>query len=159
MSDFERSDELIILLGQLDRIGNYYLNHSFEKSGFPVTREQWVIMKMLWEKNGVSQQELADDLMKNKASITSLIENMEKKDLVSRKTNSFDKRSKMVFLTEKGKDIRLSIDDFFRKLTQDFVKSIDVGELNTTRNVLEKMLANLVHMKKKNLLKVVAEKS
>ena len=76
MSHFDRSDELVILISQLDRINNYYLNHTFEKNGYPITREQWVIMKMLWEKNGVSQQELADELMKNKASITSLIENL-----------------------------------------------------------------------------------
>lgn len=152
MAGFELSDELIILLGQLDRIGNYYLNHSFEKSGFPVTREQWVIMKMLWEKNGVSQQELADELMKNKASITSLIENMEKKDLVARKTNTFDKRSKMVSLTEKGKDLRLSIDDFFVKVTQEFIRNIDPHDLDVTKEVLEKMLSNLVQMKKKSLL-------
>lgn len=152
MSDFEFSDELIILLGQLDRLGNYYLNHSFEKSGFPVTREQWVIMKILWEKNGVSQQELADELMKNKASITSLIENMEKKDLVSRKTNSFDKRSKMVSLTEKGKDIRMNIDGYFKKVTREFIKNIDTGKLDITKDVLEKMLSNLVQMRKKSLL-------
>lgn len=152
MSHFDRSDELVILISQLDRINNYYLNHTFEKNGYPITREQWVIMKMLWEKNGVSQQELADELMKNKASITSLIENMEKKDLVARKTNSFDKRSKMVFLTEKGKDLRMSIDSFFKKATLDFVNEIESEELNTTYQALEKVLANLVHLKKKSQL-------
>lgn len=152
MSDFDRSDELVILISQLDRINNYHLNDTFEKNGYPITREQWVIMKMLWEKNGISQQELADDLMKNKASITSLIENMEKKDLVARKTNSFDKRSKMVFLTEKGKDLRMSIDSFFKQVTRDFVNEIGDKELRITHETLEKVLVNLIQLKKKSLL-------
>ncbi len=150
MTDFELSDELVILIGQLDRLGNYYLNHSFEKNGYPITREQWIIMKILYEKNGVSQQDLADELMKNKASITSLIENMEKKDLISRKTNSFDKRSKMVFLTEKGKDLRQKIDDYFHQITMQFVNEIEISNLNMTKSVLEKILDNLVTLKRKD---------
>jgi len=151
MTDIELSDELVILISQLDRLGNYYLNHSFEKNGFPITREQWIVMKLLWEKNGVSQQDLADELMKNKASITSLIENMEKKELIFRKTNSFDKRSKMVFLTDRGKEIRQNIDEHFHKITQEFVNEIETSNLNQTKDVLEKILDNLVSMKKKSI--------
>ena len=152
MSGLELSDEVMFLIGQLDRLGNYYLNHSFEKKGYPITREQWVIMKILYDKNGVSQQDLADELMKNKASITSLIENMEKKGIVSRKTNSFDKRSKMVFLTEKGKDLRMEIDQHFQKITADFVNEIETSNLNQTKDTLEKILENLVTLKRKKVL-------
>jgi len=154
MNELELSDEVMFLIGQLDRLGNYYLNHSFERKGFPITREQWIIMKILYDKNGVSQQDLADELMKNKASITSLIENMEKKGIVSRKTNSFDKRSKMVSLTELGKDLRLDIDQHFQKITSDFVNEIETSNLNQTKDTLEKILNNLVSLKKKEVLLV-----
>ena len=58
----------------------------------------------------------------------------------------------MVFLTEKGKDLRMSIDSFFKKATLDFVNEIESEELNTTYQTLEKVLANLVHLKKKSQL-------
>jgi len=76
---------------------------------------------------------------------------MEKKELIFRKTNSFDKRSKMVFLTDRGKEIRQNIDEHFHKITQEFVNEIETSNLNQTKDVLEKILDNLVSMKKKSI--------
>jgi len=145
------SEDLLFIVGQLDRLEGYYLNFLFDKMGFPVTREQWIIIKYLWDRNGVSQQELANDLLKNKASITSLIENLEKREFVTRKTNAYDKRSKMVFLTEKGKNLRENINKLVQQTTGELTRGLDKDQLINAKEVLDKILNNLVFLKRKNM--------
>lgn len=144
------SEELLFLVGQLDRLEAYYLNYLFDKMGFPITREQWIIIKLLWEKNGVSQQELANNLLKNKASITSLIENLEKKEFVIRRINSYDKRSKMVFLTDKGRQLRERVYNFVQQTLQELTREISREQMVSAKGVLQKIINNLVFLKKKN---------
>ena len=151
MQGIHKSEELLFVVGQLDRLEGYYLNYLFEKRGYPLTREQWTIIKILWDKNGVAQQDLANELLKNKASITSLIENLEKKGLILRKTNLYDKRSKMVFLTDEGRRIREEVHTFVQETTNDLTRNVSEIDIQNTRQVLSKILDNLVFLKKKSL--------
>lgn len=67
-----------------------------------LTFEMLQIMVILWKKEGVNQQELADKTFKDKASLTSIINNLQSKELVVRMQDSADRRNNIINLTPKG---------------------------------------------------------
>lgn len=46
----------------------------------------------------MNQQQIADSVFKNKASLTSLLANMERKDLVVRNEDTSERRNKIIIL-------------------------------------------------------------
>src|SRR5436190_1955125 len=64
------------------------------------------IIGLLWRKEGITQQEIADTVSKDKSSMTYLINSLVKKELVKRVEHESDRRHKRIYLTDKGKEVR-----------------------------------------------------
>jgi len=67
-----------------------------------ITYEMLQVLMVLWKKNQVNQQEVANTVQKNKASLTPLIDNLVKKKLVTRSEDPRDRRNKIISLTPTG---------------------------------------------------------
>lgn len=111
-----------------------------------ITYEMFQVLLYLWSKNDVNQQDIADAIQKNKASITPLVDNLCKRGLVTRTLNPNDRRNNLISLTPKGK----ASEDVFKPIQKEFYQLLfsesSVTEINQTVNVLnrlaEKALAN-----------------
>lgn len=68
-----------------------------------ITVEQTGILKRLVEKDGLFQRELADNQIKHKANITRMLDILEKKEMIIRKADSFDRRKFRIFITDQGR--------------------------------------------------------
>lgn len=64
------------------------------------------VLSSLWHEQGISQQILAERIAKDKACLTNLMNNLEKKGYVHRKEDLADRRNKLVFLTPEEKSLR-----------------------------------------------------
>ena len=73
-----------ILNGKVSAAINRKLSRNFRQNGMEITPEQWTVLLFLWEKDGVTQQELCNATFKDKPSMTRLIDNMERQHLVVR---------------------------------------------------------------------------
>ena len=71
-----------------------------------LTYPQYLTMLVLWEKDGLSVQQIADRLQLEGATVTPLVQRMERMGLVYKKRSECDERRQDVFLTEKGHAIR-----------------------------------------------------
>ena len=60
------------------------LQKKFNASGINLTIEQWSVLYHLWKQDGASQQELCNASFRDKPSITRLVDNLEKLNLVKR---------------------------------------------------------------------------
>ena len=72
------------------------------ESNAGITFEMLQIMSCLWSEQGISQQTLAERTAKDKACLTNLMTNLEKKGYVCRMESPNDRRNKLVYLTEEG---------------------------------------------------------
>lgn len=82
-----------------------------------LTPPQYYILTTLWKKDGLPFYELADGCQCTRATITGIVDTLEKKGLVFRETNPKDRRSLLVKLTPKGKSLKGStptLDRIFR---------------------------------------------
>lgn len=115
------------------------IQRSMKLNKIDITFEMLQIILHLERRDGVNQQELADKTFKDKASLTSLLKNMEKKKLVSRVEDSSDRRNKKVFLTSKGRECG----DCMRPLLKDIYVSVGKGadkkQMELSINYLEEL--------------------
>ena len=61
-----------ILNGKVSAAINRKLSRNFRQNGLEITPEQWTVLIFLWEKDGVTQQELCNATFKDKPSMTRL---------------------------------------------------------------------------------------
>lgn len=73
-----------------------------------LTPPQYFILNLLWGQDKRPFKELADLLNSSRATITEIVDALERKELVIRTPNPADRRSLLVSLTEKGYKLRLS---------------------------------------------------
>ena len=72
---------------------------------YDLTYTQFVILMLLWEKDGISISQLAQRAQLTKATMTPLLKRMEQKELIQRQMLSHNERQKSIVLTEKGKQL------------------------------------------------------
>ena len=94
-----------ILNGKVSTAINRKLSRNFRQEGVEITPEQWTILLFLWEKDGVTQQELCNATFKDKPSMTRLIDNMERQHLVVRISDKKDQRNNLIHLTKTGREL------------------------------------------------------
>ena len=122
-----------------------YLNKIFTKHGFNLTPEQFLVMDTLWDEGVLSQQQIADILVKDKNSVTKLIDALEKKDLVYRLTDDQDRRLNKIHLTEHAKSIKDEITEVAINSTNSIIRDIPKEELIAFIKVLNKMSENILY--------------
>jgi DNA-binding MarR family transcriptional regulator len=103
----------------------------------------YLILRALWEKDQRSQQELADDVFKDKASLTKLVVNLEKRGLIYRTEGELDRRSKIVALTAEGRALRHRVYPIVLDLIETLETGFSTGQLVMMQQMLEKMYARL----------------
>lgn len=67
-----------------------------------LTRSQWRVMAYVNRTPGISQTQLAQDIQCSRMAITALLDRLEGKGMIERRTAQTDRRMRAVFLTDKG---------------------------------------------------------
>jgi DNA-binding MarR family transcriptional regulator len=119
------------------------LQKNFRNAGLDITIEQWSILYHLWKDDCLSQQELCDRTYRDKPSITRLIDNLEKQGLVNRTSHSHDRRKNMVCLTDLAKTLQQQTIDLANQTMDEALVGINKQEIETVKNVLQKVYDNL----------------
>uniref|UniRef100_I2PYV9 Transcriptional regulator n=1 Tax=Desulfovibrio sp. U5L TaxID=596152 RepID=I2PYV9_9BACT len=78
------------------------LRRVFVAAGHDVTPEQWVVLYRLYESEGLTQCGLGERTVKDKTTITRILDRLEGKRLVARRRDAADRRSQRIFLTPAG---------------------------------------------------------
>lgn len=74
-----------------------------------LTYPQYLVMMVLWEKDGVTVKNLAERLYLDSATITPLLKRLESMGFVHRKRNTSDERVVNIYLSEKGREIESAV--------------------------------------------------
>lgn len=119
------------------------LLRKFKDAGHDITVEQWTVILHLWEKEGLTQQEISGCSNKDNPSVCRLIDNMEKHDLVVRVPDQQDRRINRIYLTTKGKALQAELINIAQNNLKLSTKTIAANDLKTCKLVLEKMIDNL----------------
>ena len=115
----------------------------FKKHQFPVTRDQWIIIKQLSEMNGTTQKELAAYTLKDPAALTRILDLLEKKGLVQRRSNHKDRRTFKIYLTVEGSRLVNKMTPVVQEIKKMALNGISKKDIAVMENSLKKMHSNL----------------
>lgn len=137
-------------LGYLVHQLMYGLRRNFiresERAGMRVTPEEMVVVVLLYQRGGLTQTELAGTLAKDKAVITRMLAQLQKRGLVRREADAEDRRVVRSFLTDEGKEsfeqLQPLLDSFIRRS----IEGLSQEEFDFTRHNLRRIIDNLEAM-------------
>lgn len=142
--EFEHIRAVLDAITSLRSAMRQFISRIIKEGDYDITYEMMQLLLVLWRGHEVNQQEIANLLIKNKASITPLIDNLSKRKLVVRTEDPSDRRNKIIALTKAGREFMEAfmpaLDDFFSRIEND----ITPGEMEQVSNVLMKMRRNLL---------------
>ena len=143
----ENTAELALNLGRQFIEMRYYLRRGMQQKlkeqKIDISFELLEIMALLWVKDGINQQELADVATKDKSSMTYLINNLVKRRLVKRAEHKNDRRHKMIFVTGKGKLLRQKIYPVVLELYEKAAINLKTTDMKNAFLLVKNMNENL----------------
>jgi len=130
-------DSIIALRTSLKQ---YYIQKIKEQQ-LDITYEMLQVLAALWKKEQMNQQDIATAIQKNKASVTPLIDNLCKRDLVRRVSDPNDRRNNFIELTLKGDEYRTLLDPVQQDLYNAILQEIAEKKVLEITASLEKLTA------------------
>jgi len=115
------------------------IQRGLKKHDLDITYEMLQVMACLWRHEGVNQQELADKTFKDKASLTYLINNLEKRGLVIRQEDPNDRRNKLIVVTERGHVWQKKMQPLINQIHEFAAERIDMENIEDHITFLRKL--------------------
>ena len=114
---------------------------------FGLTDVQFNVMMLLHyhsgTEGGLSQAQLSDMMLVNRANVTTLIDRMEKASLVMRTSISGDRRTNIIKLTPKGKKLFTKVEPLYAAQIKQVMANFSQSEQKKLITALEKVRANI----------------
>lgn len=106
-----------------------------------LTYPQYLVLMVLWENDGLPVTHISAQLLLNTNTLTPLLKRMEKAGLIKRERSTDDERKVLVFLSQKGRCLRLEAAEIPSKLVDGIDYPIERAlTLNHEINMLVKAL-------------------
>lgn len=143
MKNKEHLDDVVnFMIDQTARQFKQYCQKQFDHLHLNITVEQWIILKIIHQEKELTQVMLASIALKDNASITRMIDLLEKKGLVVRYDDKIDRRKYKVALTKKGDDFVIKNIPIIHKLRMKTIEGISTSEIAQLKNILQKIRKN-----------------
>ncbi|GMW01106.1 MAG: hypothetical protein AMXMBFR84_22430 [Candidatus Hydrogenedentota bacterium] len=134
-------------------LGIYYTASILKKKAdeFFRTREltdvQFNVLMLLksqcGEEGGLTQVELSRMMLVNRANITSLVDRMEKANLVTRVATPGDRRYNLIKMTKRGERIFMAVAEEYHHAVDEVMGALNDSEKKTLSGLLEKLRKHL----------------
>jgi DNA-binding MarR family transcriptional regulator len=111
--------------------------------GIGLYRGQPPVLFALWEKEGLTQTELAEQMKIAPATVTKMLQRMEKSGFIQRRPDAQDQRVTRVYLTETGRSVQSQVEEIWKTMQLDAFSNFSSDELNTARLILTRIRDNL----------------
>jgi DNA-binding MarR family transcriptional regulator len=117
------------------------LQRALKQAEFDITPEQYGILVLLREEQGLSQKEIGDVLFKDKPNISRMLDALERKRLILRRSS--DRRSFAIFLTEEGQMLADAIVPLQKQLEEKALSGLLARELEALESTITKIYRNI----------------
>lgn len=119
------------------------LQKKFNAAGLSITIEQWSVLYHLWKQDGNSQQELCNASFRDKPSITRLVDNLEKLNLVKRVPSEHDRRINLIYLTRQGHKLQEQTMQLADETLNEALETVPANKIEVCKEVLQIVYDNL----------------
>ena len=115
----------------------------FNQLGLEITPEQWIVLARLWQRDRRTVSELSESTLRDRPTMSRILDTMEAAGLLTRTIDDKDARSRIVQLTREGKALRKKLVPVAKSIVARLEAGIPEADLLTTRRTLRRLFENL----------------
>lgn len=142
-NQFKKGELYSFMTGMASTAVARRLQKNFKQAGIEITIEQWSVLYHLWKQDGLSQQELCKQSFRDKPSITRLVDNLEKLNLVKRVPSKDDRRINLVYLTDSSIKLQDETMNVATQTLNEALEGVSSNDIEMCKAVLQKVYDNL----------------
>lgn len=110
---------------------------------YNITTSQWAVLKLLYTKYELTQTQIANELLSDKATVGEVIGRLCEKNYVKKLVNKNDKRAYIASLTPEAKNIVEDIDRMATEVTKKALEGFNKDDIQVLYKSLNKIINNL----------------
>ena len=142
-NQFKKGELYSFITGKASTAIARRLQKKFNTAGLSITIEQWSVLYHLWKQEGISQQELCNATFRDKPSITRLVDNLEKLNLVKRVASENDRRINLIYLTKQAQKLQDEAMLLAEETLNEALETVPVEKVDVCKEVLQVVYDNL----------------
>ncbi len=135
-----RKQTLGFLLARASYAMSTKLNTLLKREGIDLPHSQYILLKTLYEDDGISQQELANRVYKNAAAVKRTLDILENKELVKRVPITLRKNS--IVITNKGKKMIPVVLNIISKWETELLEGVESDKYSLFKDFLNTIYYN-----------------
>lgn len=120
------------------------LSQGFEENQHSVSAEEWAILLILWSKGEQTPSALAEVTFRDRTTITRLIDQMVKKDMVTRVHDDKDRRRVLIKASDNGQALKRDLVPIAQNMISQASEGISPQDIEITVKTLSAMTRNLL---------------
>jgi len=129
------ADETIdILFAQVGHLQHALVHRGIESFG--LYRGQPRLLRLLWERDGLTHSEIAGHMRVQPATISKMVQRMERSGFVERRRDPTDERVSRVFLTDRGSAVQGQVESWFEDFQSLYTEGLSQDDLAALRRLL-----------------------
>lgn len=135
------NETLDMILANICHLHHTRVDQLFETLG--LHRGQPPVLIALWEQEGLTQTDLAERLHNSPATMTKMLQRMERAGFIQRRQDASDQRVTRVYLTETGRTVQSQVESIFKRLEGETFANINEEDLARLNGYLVQIRKNL----------------
>lgn len=129
-----------------NRVANrlkYNLEQKLAARGYNITPDQWGILSILYEQDGIAQYEIAERLSRDKTNIARILTLLERHQLVERRVDEHDSRINKIYLSPLAHEIENGLRETVKEALTEARAGISDEELSSVIDILNRVFENI----------------
>ena len=143
MKKMKEQSQAGFLMAKIRQVGERIFVRRSKQHGIEINPAQGRIMFALWQKDGISINELAIKTQLKKSTMTSMLDRLEKIGYIKRQYSKTDRRKILIKRTEKDRIMEKKYVEVSEEMTKLFYKGFSRSQIDRFENDLERILDNL----------------
>ena len=142
MADHRLQDVLFYSLESAIKAYRRFAQARLHAAGIDITIDQWLVLKTIHESADVTLQQVGVAVFKDFASVTRIVQLLERKGLLRRTPHPNDGRRSELALTSAGESAIRTVEPIAQANRRHALEGIDAGEVARLRAVLRRITEN-----------------
>ncbi|HEX6628913.1 MAG TPA: MarR family transcriptional regulator [Gemmatimonadaceae bacterium] len=136
------SDTLFYSLEKAIKTYRQFAQANIDRAGVDITLDQWLVLKTVQDNPDITLQRVSRDVFKDFASVTRIVQLLEKKGYISRRVHPRDGRRSSLGLTAAGNRAIRAVQPVIASNRTRALKGLRRKEMNAARELLVTVTAN-----------------
>lgn len=119
-----------------------FAQRQIDKAGIDITIDQWLVLKSIQDWPDISQHQIAENVFKDFASVTRMIELLVKKEYLQREFHKTDRRRFNLVITKKGQAVIQKVIPVITANRKQALKSLTKAEIENNKAFLNQIIEN-----------------